>query len=258
MADLLAEVAAIAHEAGRLALARWRTDFRRWEKAPGHPVCEVDLAVDAMLREALTALLPDAGWLSEETADDLVRLERRRVWVVDPIDGTRDYIRGRPGWCVSVALVEDGQPVIGVLDALARGEVWLAWAGGGATRNGVPLCASTRTELAGARVSVDVLPKADRDLVAVARPNSIALRIAMIAADEADLVITQRWGNEWDIAAAALVATKAGAVVTDGLGAPLAFNQPRPQAFGVLAANAALHGAALERLGERARAAASG
>ena len=223
MAELLAEVAAIAHEAGQLALARWRTDFRRWDKAPGHPVCEVDLAVDAMLRERLAALLPDAGWLSEETADDPVRLERRRVWVVDPIDGTRDYIRGRPGWCVSVALVEDGQPVIGVLDAPALGEVWRAEAGAGATLNGVAVRASGRTELAGARVPADALAKADRDVfVAVSKPNSIALRIAMVAADRADLVATMRWGNEWDIAAAALIAKEAGAVATDALAAPCA------------------------------------
>ena len=247
MADLAGEVAAIAHEAGRYALERWRTDFRRWEKAPGNPVSEVDLAVDAMLRARLSALLPDAGWLSEETVDDPERLARRRVWVVDPIDGTRDYIRGRAGWCVSVALIEDGVPVIGVLDAPARDECWAATAGGGATRNGVALRASSRTVLAGARMPVDTLPKADRDLVAVARPNSIALRIAMVAADEADLIVTRRWGNEWDIAAAALIASEAGATVTDALGAPLVFNKREPRAFGVLAAAHGLHAAAVVR-----------
>lgn len=252
MADLAAAVGRIANEAGRYALARWRTDFRRWEKAPGDPVSEVDMAVDALLRERLSALLPDAGWLSEETADDPARLGCERVWVVDPIDGTRDYIRGRTGWCVSVALVEHGRPVIGALDAPARGEVWRAQVGAGATRDGVPLRASSRRELGGARMPIDTLPRADRDLVAVAKPNSIALRIAMVAADEADLVATSRWGAEWDIAAAALIAAEAGAVVTDGLGEPLAFNKREPRVFGVLAAGAGVHAAAVGRMGAAA------
>lgn len=252
-ADLLEAVAGVAHEAGQMALARWRTDFRRWEKEPGSPVCEVDLDVDRMLRARLTALLPDAGWLSEETADAPDRLARRQVWVVDPIDGTRDYIRGREGWCVSVALVEDGRPALGVLDAPARRERWCAAAGRGAWRNGVRLRAGDRAEIAGARVPADVLPRADRDFVAVHKPNSIALRIAMVAADEADLLATLRWGNEWDIAAAALVASEAGAGVTDALGASLTFNKPDPQAFGVLVTAPAIHVAAVERLAERAR-----
>ena len=258
MADTgLAEaVAGIAQEAGHYALARWRGDFQRWEKKPGDPVSEVDLAVDRLLRKRLGALLPEAGWLSEETADDPARLACDRVWVVDPIDGTRDFIRGRAGWCVSVALVEHGRPVIAVLDAPARGEAWVARAGGGATRNGVPLTASGRTELAGARVPADALPQADRDFVAVAKPNSIALRIAMVAADEADLVATERWGAEWDIAAAVLVAAEAGAAVTDGLGAPLAFNKRESRVFGVLAAGAGMHAAMVARVAERTRATA--
>lgn len=248
-------MAAIAAEAGALALARSTTGFRQWEKAPGNPVCEIDLAVDALLRERLEALLPDAGWLSEETADNAARLACRRVWIVDPIDGTRDYIRGRPGWAVSIALIEDGQPVVGVLDAPARGEHWTAAAGEGAWRNGVRLAAATRDTLAGARTPVDALPKADRDLVAVHKPNSIALRMAMVAAGEADLLATIRWGNEWDVAAAVLLLREAGAGVTDALGKPLRFNTPRAQAFGVLATSAGLHGAAVERLRGRAIAA---
>lgn len=252
--DKLADtVAQIAHEAGQLALARFRTDFARWEKAPGNPVCEVDLQVDRLLRARLSALLPDAGWLSEETADNADRLAHERVWIVDPIDGTRDYIRGRPGWAVSVALVEAGQPVIGVLDAPARGEVWRAAAGHGATLNGEPLAASTRTALAGARVPTDALPKADRDLTTVEKPNSIALRMAMVADDRADLVATLRWGNEWDIAAAVLIAAEAGGSVTDALGAELVFNKPDPRAFGVITSSVGIHAAALARLSGRAR-----
>ncbi|HEU0066868.1 MAG TPA: 3'(2'),5'-bisphosphate nucleotidase CysQ [Sphingomonas sp.] len=251
-AALAGAVAGVVREAAAMAFARWRTDFHRWEKSPGNPVSEIDLAVDALLRARLADLLPDAGWLSEETVDAPERLARERVWVVDPIDGTRDYIRGRPGWCVSVALVEAGRPVIGVLDAPARDETWVATLGGGATRNGRALAVGAHPTLAGARVPTEALPKADRDFAAVARPNSIALRVAMVAADEADLVATLRWGNEWDIAAAVLIASEAGATVTDSLGQPLTFNQPDPRAFGVLASVPAIHAAAVERLAERA------
>lgn len=253
MTERLADhVAAIAAEAGRLAVERWSTDFRRWEKEPGNPVCEVDLEVDRLLRERLAALLPDAGWLSEETVDNAARLQARHVWVVDPIDGTRDYLRGRSGWAVSIALVEDGQPVIGVLDAPARGERWRAETGRGAWRSGRRLHAGTRSLLPGAHVPADTQGMIDRDLTVVNKPNSIALRIAMVAADEADLVATMRWGREWDIAAAVLIAREAGAVVTDALGAPLSFNTPSGEAFGVLAAAPGIHAAAVERLHARA------
>ena len=238
-----------------MALDRWETDFRRWEKTPGSPVCEVDLAVDELLKQRLKAIDPEAGWLSEETADNAERLGASRVWVVDPIDGTRDYLRGRPGWCVSVALVQDQRPVIGVLDAPARGEHWCAVADRGATLNGTALRASMRRQLPGARVPADTLPKVDEDLVAVTRPNSIALRIAMVAADEADLCASLRWGNEWDIAAAALIAEQAGATVTDALGVPIRYNSDPAEAFGVLASAPAIHTAAVARLAERASAA---
>jgi myo-inositol-1(or 4)-monophosphatase len=249
---VLEAVSSIVREAGRIAAARCTGPFERWEKSPGQPVCDIDLEVDAFLRGRLSDLDPEAGWLSEETLDLSNRIERPRLWVVDPIDGTRDYLRRRPGWCVSVALVEDRLPVIGVLDAPARGEHWTAAAGGGARRNGVSLKASGRTELSGARVPADHLPPEDADLVAVPKPNSIALRMALVASGEADLVATLRWGFEWDIAAAALIAAEAGARVSGALGQPLAFNTASGEAFGVVAAAAGIHAAAVERLRERA------
>lgn len=258
MAEGLADaIAAITREAGALAFGKWRTDFRQWEKSPGNPVCDVDIEVNDFIRQRLSALLPEAGWLSEETVDNADRLAQSLLWVVDPIDGTRDFVRGRPGWAVSIALVMDGQPLIGVLDAPARDEVWRAELGKGATRNGVPVRTGDRTIFAGARVPTDVLPKVDQDLVAIAKPNSIALRIAMVAADEADLVATLRWGYEWDIAAAVLIASEAGAAVSDAFGMPLRFNTPSAQAFGVLATTPGIHQAAVERLADRARAATS-
>ena len=249
---MLDEIASIAVEAGKIAERRAGTAFKQWEKVPGHIVCDIDLEVDAFLHERLGRLDPEAGWLSEETLDLSDRYERPRVWVVDPIDGTRDYLRGRPGWCVSVALVQDRVPVVGVLSAPARGELWTAKAGRGAWRNGEQLRVSGRREFAGARVPADTLPDADRDLTPVHKPNSIALRIAMVAAGEADLLATLKWGFEWDIAAAALIAAEAGATVTGALGQPFAFNTHSGEAFGVLVATPGIHAAAVERLRGRA------
>lgn len=253
--DLRAIVGAVSDAADH-ALALWaggETRVRQWEKVPGHPVCDADLEVDGLLRASLGAIDPGAGWLSEETADPVHRLGVSRVWVVDPIDGTRDYLRGRRGWAVSVALVEDGAVRLGILAAPARNEYWIAQAGHGATRNGRTLRAGSRTLLTGARVPAEQLPRNDNDLVMVEKPNSIALRMAMVAADEADLVATVRWGNEWDIAAAAIICQEAGAMVTDALGDPLLFNRPRPTAFGLLCAAPGIHAAATERLAPRAR-----
>jgi len=129
----------------------------------------------------------------------------------------------------------------------------VAQLGKGATRNGVTLQAGSRQTLPGARVPAEQLPRIDRDLVTVDKPNSIALRMAMVAADEADLVATVRWGNEWDVAAAALIVQEAGGTVTDALGDPLLFNRPQPTAFGLLCAAPGIHAAAVERLTPRAR-----
>jgi myo-inositol-1(or 4)-monophosphatase len=251
---VLEQIVSIAERAGRIAADRCGTEYKTWEKVPGHPVCEIDLAVDAFLREQLAILDPEAGWLSEETLDHSDRIERPRLWVVDPIDGTRDYLRNRPGWCVSIALVENRVPVLGVLAAPMRGEMWTAARGQGSHRNGVRLRVSPRSALPGARVPADQLPKVDSDLVAVDKPNSIALRIAMVAAGEADLLATLRWGFEWDIAAAALIAEEAGAAVSGALGQPLAFNTASGEAFGVLVATPGIHAAAVDRLRERAMA----
>lgn len=251
-----ARLKSIVAEAGRIALGMWPGaghQLRSWDKAPGNPVCDADMAVDAFLKGELGALLPAAGWLSEETGDHPQRLGSDLVWLVDPIDGTRDFVRGRPGWSVSVALLSAGRPLIGLLDAPARGELWEAEAGKGAFRNGLALQASQRRKLPGARVPADTLPKIDADLVPVPRANSIALRIAMVAADEADLCAALRWGFEWDIGAATLIAREAGAAVTDAFGHPLIYNKRDPRAFGVLVSAPAIHAAAVDRLAARAR-----
>lgn len=244
----------IVREAGRIAHASWPGaghQVESWEKEPGSPVCAADLEVDAFLKRRLSALLPAAGWLSEETADNSERLEKSLIWLVDPIDGTRDFVRGRPGWAVSVALVSEGRPLIGLLAAPARSEFWTATAGQGAWRNGEPLRASRRSRFAGSRVPADHLSRDDGDLTLVDKPNAIALRVAMVAADEADLVATLRWGFEWDIAAATLIAREAGAAVSDAYGHPLNYNKRDPRAFGLLVSAPDIHADAVARLAPR-------
>ena len=238
-----------------MAYARWPGaghELDSWEKTPGDPVSEADLAVDKFLRRELGRLLPAAAWLSEESTDDQLRVGQDLIWLVDPIDGTRDFVRGRPGWSISVALVSAGKPLIGMLSAPAREEEWFSVAGRGSTLNGEVLSASTREQFAGARVPVDQLPSADSDLVAVEKPNSIALRIAMVADNRADLVATLRWGFEWDIAAATLIAREAGARVTDAFGKPLAYNKRDPRDFGLLVSAPGIHAEAVARIADRA------
>lgn len=251
-----AAVVAATQEAAALAFASWRAgaaaDTKVWEKSKNNPVSDIDTAVDALLTTRLRAILPEAAWLSEETVDDPSRLDARLLWLVDPIDGTRDYVRGRSGWCVSVALVADGLPVFAVMAAPAQGKVWVAAHKEGVTCNGERLTGSTRLEFSGSRVPTDDLPKLDADLVTVTKPNSIAMRMTMVACDRADLVATLRWGNEWDIAAAHLVAQEAGGVVTDALGRPIRYNKRKPLDFGLICCAPGIHHAAVERLSGRA------
>ena len=214
----------------------------RWEKSPGNPVSAADLAVDAFLKAELCGARPGYGWLSEETADHPDRLAADRVWVVDPIDGTRDFLRGRTGWAVSVALVEHGRPVLAALIAPARGQEFVAVAGGGAALDGAPIAVSGRSAFAGLAMPIDPAGLVARfwperwDAVAVEKPNSLALRIAKVAAAEADAFIEGRTVAEWDVAAAALILTEAGGTMTDRDGHALVFNKSVPEVRGLTAA----------------------
>ena len=251
-----AAVVAATQEAAALAFASWRegaaADTNVWDEGKNNPVSDIDMAVDAFLTTKLRAILPEASWLSEESSDDPSRLNARLLWLVDPIDGTRDYVRGRSGWCVSVALVADGLPVFAVMAAPAQNKVWVPGHGEGVTCNGERLTGSSRLDFIGSRVPADDLPKLDADLVTVTKPNSIAMRMTMVACDRADLVATLRWGHEWDIAAAHLVAQEAGAVVTDALGRPIRYNKSAPKDFGLICCAPGIHQAAVERLSGRA------
>ncbi|MCK0197986.1 3'(2'),5'-bisphosphate nucleotidase CysQ [Ancylobacter sp. 6x-1] len=255
--DLIADPAIAARHladaavaGGAVAVAMFRGGIRSWSKDNNSPVTEADLAVDAMLRERLTGLAPDYGWLSEETADNPERLGRRRLWIVDPIDGTRSYMAGRPDWCVAVALVEDGRPIAGALYAPVTDELFIAFAGGGATRNGLPIAAGTRQELAGARL--DAPPPLFDRVQAVApvargeRVHSLALRNARVATGELDAALASPNANDWDLAAADLLVHEAGGLLTTLSGNRLVYNASVPRHGALVSAGASLHPSVLD------------
>ena len=250
----LALAAEIVGNAGRIAMAQFGRSPAQWHKEDGSPVSATDMAVNAYLKGVIAAARPDDGWLSEECADGPERLDRRRVWVVDPIDGTRDFLAQRSGWAVSVALVEDGAVVAAVLGAPAQKRLYAASVGRGATLNGKPLAVSGLTALDGVRLPIDQANLAapfwpsSWPGTAVAKPNSLALRMAMVAGDEADAWVEGRSIAEWDVAAASLILSEAGGTLTDRHGAALRFNRPQPIIHGLAAATPALHGEVLARL----------
>lgn len=251
-------VAAAAREAGALAArsfrASTRTSARIWSKAGGSPVTEADMAVDAFLKERLGALLPEAGWLSEETADDESRLTRRLVWIVDPIDGTRAFLTGHPDWSVVVALLADDVPVLGIVHAPALHVMYEAVHGGGARRDGIPIAVSARDELAGARVSgpkplVDMLERrAGEPFERLPKVPSLALRLARVAEGAIDLGLVSSDARDWDIAAAHLVLREAGGRLTSLEGIVPAYNRAEPLHGELCAAPPCLHAAALAAL----------
>ncbi|MFP4519674.1 MAG: 3'(2'),5'-bisphosphate nucleotidase CysQ [Oceanicaulis sp.] len=253
MADARADrdlIAAAARDAGKLALAFRARGLKSWEKAEGDPVSEADLAADTLLQERLKPARPDYGWLSEETADDKSRLTSRRSFVVDPIDGTRAFIRNRPEFVVSVAVIEDGAPVAAALYDPSTERLWDAALGHGARMNGLDIAHSRQATIKGARILGDPgrLPGL-RALGAQAETvNSAALRLALCAQGMFDAVVAERGKWDWDLAAGALIITEAGGKITDRAGAALKFNGDPPRQPAPLAAGPALHALLIERL----------
>jgi myo-inositol-1(or 4)-monophosphatase len=188
------------------------------------------------------------GWLSEESENDPMRLAARRVWVVDPIDGTRAFIAGREDWSVSVALVVDGRPVVAALFAPVTDELFLSTLGGGATRNGVAIQASSGGSLEGARVAgpkkmLDRIVSGGTGLVPMPRIHSLALRLARVAHSELDAAVAGGNGHDWDLAAADLLVHEAGGMMTGLDGRVLVYNRPDPVHSVLLAASRDRHAA---------------
>lgn len=250
MIDLDQDLALIrqaALDAGALALSERRAGLKIWSKSGGSPVTSADMAVDRLLRERLLAARPDYGWLSEETADTPGRLDRRRIFVVDPIDGTVAYMKDRPWWCVPIAVIEDGRPVAAVIHAPALGETYEAVTAGGARLNGSAISASDASALDDAAVLADARLIQDRQWdepwpeMRFEKRNAIAYRMALVAAGafDAAIALTPKW--DWDVAAGALIAAEAGARVSDHRGDPWRFNREDPRQASLVCAAPALH-----------------
>jgi myo-inositol-1(or 4)-monophosphatase len=201
------------------------------EKSGGRgPVTEADRVSNRVLRECL--LRDGEGWLSEETIDDLARLHQRRVWVVDPLDGTSDFVAGIPEWCVSVALVENGRPVAGGICNPVTGEIFLGSQESGVTYNGEAAAASAKTDLEGAVVlaSRSELKRGEweqfRNRKFEIRPmGSVAYKLALVSAGRADATWTLTRKNEWDVAAGVALVEAAGGIVRGSSDTPLSFNK---------------------------------
>jgi myo-inositol-1(or 4)-monophosphatase len=212
--DDLALLRDAAREAGAIAMGYFGKNPEVWMKGGTSPVSEADYAADKYLRKTLLAARPDYGWLSEETADDPARLSARRTFVVDPIDGTRGFLQGLDTWCVSVAVVENGKSIAGVLECPAKRETYWAVPGGGAFLgdNRIMVRKSRpRMEIAGPKPLVDLLP-ADwlERLIRAPYIPSLAYRLAMVAGGALDATFVKPNAHDWDIAAADLILREAG------------------------------------------------
>lgn len=258
--DLMDSLREVAHEAGAIAMRYFRpggtTSAKIWSKSGGSPVTEADVAVDTFLKIRLSGFLPEAGWLSEETADDARRLGRDLVWVVDPIDGTRAYLSGNKDWSIAIALLAQGAPVLGVVYAPALDTFYEAMRGCGARRDGDTITVTSARDLDGVSVSgpapfADRLARRAPGIVRAPRVPSLALRIARVADGSIDVGLVSGNARDWDIAAADLVLTEAGGIMTSPEGRPLVYNLADPVHGEIVATSSGLHRGLVEAINGR-------
>lgn len=257
--DTLARIHA-ALEAARAVLKTFTPGAIDAEYKAGHdPVTEADRAVDRVLRENL--LREGEGWLSEESVDDLSRLEKRRVWVVDPLDGTREFVQGIPEFCVSIAMVEDGIPVAGGICNPATDELILGSREMGVTYNGAPAQPSQRKDLHGALVlaSRSEVKRGEWKQFESAEFNirpmgSVAYKLGLVAAGKADMTFTLVPKNEWDVAAGAALVESAGGFILTLDNSPLRCNRRNPLLSGLLGGGPFLRAPLLDMLERHAQA----
>ena len=250
----LALLIAAAQEAGQIATRHFGAGPQVWDKGSGQgPVTEADLEIDRMLQDRLRSARPDYGWLSEETAADPARLRAERMFIVDPIDGTRAFIDGQKGFAHALAVVEAGAPVAAVVFLPLMGLIYTASRGGGAFCNGAPMqvrqgVEGTPPAVLAARPVLEPrhwpggLPEVTRHF----RP-SLAWRLALVAEGQFDAMLAMRATWHWDIAAGALLVTEAGGAITDAGGEALRFDTECPSSEGVVAAAPGLQAALLAR-----------
>ncbi|HVN84061.1 MAG TPA: 3'(2'),5'-bisphosphate nucleotidase CysQ [Candidatus Binatia bacterium] len=246
----------VASEAARAAGAAIRaiydTPFEVRQKSHDNPVTEADLQANARIHSLIQREFPRDGWLSEETHDDRNRLTQSRVWIVDPLDGTKEFVQHLPEFCVCISLVENGEPIVAVSYNPIAEEMFVAERGGGLALNGTPAHVTQTTTLKDARVlasrSEDKRREWDvyRSHFTVELTGSVAYKLALIAAGRADATFSLTPKNEWDICAGTLLITEGGGRVTDRAGQPLRFNQPDTRRTGLIATNGRLHAPIME------------
>lgn len=247
-------LADVLREASTIALKTFRGEVRSWIKGHNSPVSDADIAVDTFLREKLSR--PDIGWLSEESADDLRRLDSERIFIVDPIDGTRSYLAGREDWSICAALVERGRPVAAAIYAPVLDEMYVASALGGATCNDARIEATSGALLDGARIAgpqhhLERIAKAAPGVVLMPKIHSLALRFARVAGSQIDAAIASVNARDWDLAAADLLVHEAGGAMTGVSGEPLVYNLHHPVHGALIAAGRARHDTLINLVRER-------
>lgn len=240
-ADDLALIREAALEAGELASTMRRQGLEVAYKDGGSPVTNADLAADALLKERLRTARPDYGWLSEETRDDPERLGKARLFVVDPIDGTRAFLNDRPWWAIAVAVIEADRPVAGVVYAPELSEIYEATRGGGARLNGAAVRPSEASVMEACRMAGDPRVFAEGwPRMRVEQRNSTALRMCLVAAGVFDAAVAPVPKSDWDLAAADVIATEAGCFVGDHTGEVFRYNGPVPAQASLVCAAPAL------------------
>ncbi|WP_395664271.1 3'(2'),5'-bisphosphate nucleotidase CysQ [Methylocella sp.] len=243
--DLVASLDEAVRRAGDIALDYFREGQRTsaavYHKEGGSPVTEADHLVDGFLKKRFGEILPEAGWLSEETEDSPERLSRSLVAVVDPIDGTRAFSLGDRTWAVAVALVQDGRPCVGIVHAPALKQTYVAVRGAGARLNGERIFVSPRPELDDeSRVGAPIFLAEELRLAGLRfnlqpRVPSLAMRIAYVASGRLDAGFASENSNDWDIAAADLILEEAGGRLASLDDLPILYNQVETR-HGVLTA----------------------
>jgi myo-inositol-1(or 4)-monophosphatase len=258
-AETIALLEAAVREGGRIARGFFESGaFKQWDKGKGDPVTEADLAVDTYLRETLRAARPEYGWLSEETKDDPARLSAQSVFVVDPIDGTIAFIKHRPHFTICAGVVTDGVPVAGAVYNPMTEECFTARLGHGATLNGARIHVSDRAALEGCRMLADkpmlqhaawnTPPNRPWPDMHIETRNSIAYRMALVAAGQFDAMMALSPKRDWDLAAAEIIVTEAGGNATTHTGARFAYNRESTIQPSLLAAGPKLHAELLARV----------
>jgi myo-inositol-1(or 4)-monophosphatase len=241
--------------AGKIVRAWYEGDFTVRQKAADSPVTEADLEANNCIREIMSDNFPHDGWLSEETRDSADRLSKTRVWVVDPLDGTKEFIGHIPEFCVCIALVDDGVAVLGVSYNPVREEMFAASRNAGTTLNGAPVCVSAVSDIAAARFLASRSENARgewdefKSTLQVELTGSVAYKLGLIAAGKGDATFSLTPKNEWDICAGTALITEAGGRITNRYGQPLRFNQrPDTRLPGIIASNANLYAPIVELL----------